>query len=151
MYSFPSATNKYLLTVVNAHNCISKDSIIVTIKGNAPIITIEKDTVCQGNASEISIVSDIAIDSTVWIIENQIINTDTNKHVFSSFGNFPIWVSAYSGECSSTSKDTIIVKPSPTAAFIVGKLCPNQAINFTTTSFAPEFEQIDSVQMDIPK
>ncbi|MBK8805334.1 MAG: hypothetical protein IPO21_01260 [Bacteroidales bacterium] len=38
----PSATNKYLLTVVNAHNCISKDSIIVTIKGNAPIITIEK-------------------------------------------------------------------------------------------------------------
>ncbi|MBK8805341.1 MAG: hypothetical protein IPO21_01295 [Bacteroidales bacterium] len=84
----PSATNKYLLTVVNAHNCISKDSIIVTIKGNAPIITIEKDTVCQGNASEISIVSDIAIDSTVWIIENQIINTDTNKHVFSSLAIF---------------------------------------------------------------
>lgn len=109
---------KYLVKITNQNNCLLTDSIQVTIKGIAPQLKINADTVCFGSETHIRVESASALTSRKWFIEGTTIEstTDTLKHQFSDFGEHIIRLDAETADgCDNYQYDTLRIGENPTA------------------------------------
>ncbi|MDP4266265.1 MAG: PKD domain-containing protein [Bacteroidota bacterium] len=132
----------YTVKLTSKYNCITNDTIKITIQGASPLSIFVADTVCIGDSthftnnttsSNISGLNDTIIKSYFWIFEDQTTSDKKNPvYKFSSPGVHTITLVSTSGfECSSSPyKKNIYVVNVPDVLFDNEIAFKNDTVNF---------------------
>jgi hypothetical protein len=139
----PQISGIYRIQATNQNSCISRDSISVTIQGQAPVVNLQIDTVCQGQSTLLSSEVLSATDSLYWIIDNAKIYETQASVTFQIYGSYPVEFRAYDSGCFTVIQDIATVKQNPIAEFSHGVICPNQELQLYNESTSPENETIE--------
>lgn len=125
-YASPDQTTQYVVTV-SAGLCQNTDTLTVFVNP-APAVNFDATEVCFGTPTQFSDLTTIAapdnITSWNWDLDEGV-STDTNPSItYSSAGTYNISLTVESSSaCSSTGTGTVIVNPSPVAAFTANDTC----------------------------
>jgi PKD repeat protein len=146
-----NAPGNYTLTATNIRGCLAKDTIAVTIKGVAPTISFNADTVCKGLATsfteQISVQPPALLSSITWKFtasDSSVASNPTFK--FSSSGVYNVQLTAITNVgCNSSFAKDVLVKSAPMAAFdLLSDACVNNGYVFNSTSTVAPGDNITS-------
>ncbi|MCF8277595.1 MAG: PKD domain-containing protein [Flavobacteriales bacterium] len=122
----PSVTTTYLVTI-SLGQCQNSDSITVFVNP-APQVSFVANEVCFGTISQFTDFSTIASPDSIiswsWDLAESL-STDTNPSItYASAGTFDVsLVLESSSGCSSSGTGTVMVNPTPNAAFSANDTC----------------------------
>jgi PKD repeat protein len=137
-------SGEYFVEVTNSNGCVKKDTIQVTIIGQAPTIQLSfPNQFCQNESASFSessfVQSGEAIASRIWNFGNNT-NSSLSNGTFSDnivgTYNGTLTVNSVSG-CQSTLPFSYNIRPKPLANYTSPLLCDNVTGLFTNTSTAP--------------
>ena len=135
----PQTTGIYWLEV-SANGCTERDSIFITIRGDAPTANFIADNVCFGDSVQFI---DASLNPTLgvinkwkWSFGNAQADTVQNPTIlFDSVKTY--WVSLFvetDAECADSISKTITINPNPKAGFFNSLACKGDTVFFTDTS-----------------
>ncbi|MEX0811979.1 MAG: PKD domain-containing protein [Chitinophagales bacterium] len=132
----------YYLTATNSLGCIASDSILINIKGDAPVVNFAVDNNCEGSAVEFTDQSTTNTGSIVfwqWNFGDQSSAQDENPtHVYDTTGTYTVQLTVETDSgCTGTGSQSIAVKPRPIANFINNTTCAGQPVTFQELSAPP--------------
>jgi hypothetical protein len=135
----PQANGVYWVDV-SANECTVRDSIIITIKGDAPIADFTAPNVCFGDTAFFMDNSQNptlgVIDTWRWDFGNGLSDTAQNTSIFytnAQLYNVSLYVET-DAQCSDSITKTFLVNPKPVAGFTNSLACVGDTIFFTDTS-----------------
>lgn len=133
-----SGTYTTQLTVISNFNCISSNSLVVSVYPK-PIVVFNSQPVCQGLQTVFNNQSSIANGQIVnfnWAFGDNTSAFGFNPpHIYSTAGNYNITVTAISNHnCVNVGSQTAIVYPKPNVNFQSTTTCLNQATQFNNQS-----------------
>jgi len=142
-----NATGQYSVVVTNTNNCIGRDTINVSVAGQAPVVDYTASIGCYGNAVSFTNLSSAVsgtITNTNWNFGDPIsgasnTSTLTNPfHTFSDTGTYSVLLNVITNAgCEQTVTKTIHIAPKPTVNFSIGNSCQNDSTAFTNLSSSP--------------
>jgi gliding motility-associated-like protein len=126
------------LTAISNFNCISTQSINVTVYPN-PVVIFNALPVCQGIQTLFNNQSSIANGQIVnynWAFgDNSSVLGLNPSHLYSNAGSFNVILTATSNQnCINSGMQTVIVYPKPNVNFQSTSTCLNQATQFNNQS-----------------
>jgi len=133
-------TGQYSVIVTNTNNCVAKDTINVSITGQAPVANFTTSIGCKNNAvsfTDLSIPpSGNTISSYDWNFGDNLSSTNTSTlsnpiHTYTNTGTYTISLTVTTNTgCSQSITKTIQIFPKPTVNFTVGLSCQNDSTSF---------------------
>ncbi|HIA13024.1 MAG TPA: PKD domain-containing protein, partial [Flavobacteriales bacterium] len=119
----PSTTGIYCLTATDTNGCIAEDSVLITVKGEAPTANFSMDTTCFGEISSFTDLSTVPFPYNIvnwtWDFGDGNSSTATDpSHYYDSVGvyNVSLSVTTDSG-CFGDTIISIDIHPLPMAGF----------------------------------
>lgn len=144
---YVNTTGQYYTIVTNTNNCIAKDTINVTVIGQAPIAAFINSATCKNNSvsfTDNSIPpSGNTISSWLWNFGDGTTLADTSIiqnpfYTYADTGNYQIHLSITTNAgCKQTAIKNIHVAPKPVANFNNIISCQNDSALFTNLSTSP--------------
>ena len=148
-----NTTGQYFVAVTNTNNCIAKDTIAVTILGQAPTVNFATSVGCKNSAvtfTNLSLApSGNSITSTFWNFGNTASPTNTSSifnpiHLFSDTVKYVVsLVVGTDVGCSNSITYSLHVAPNPTVNFSFGMACQNDSTQFTSITSSPSYSIIN--------
>lgn len=133
-------TGQYSVIVTNTNSCVAKDTINVTITGQAPVANFTTSIGCKNNAvsfTDLSVPpSGNTIASYEWDFGDPLSASNTSTlsnpfHTFSDTGNYSVILKVITNVgCEQSIIKTIHVAPKPLVNFTVGLSCQNDSTSF---------------------
>lgn len=133
-------TGQYSVIVTNTNSCVAKDTINVTITGQAPVANFTTSIGCKNNAvsfTDLSVPpSGNTIASYEWDFGDALSASNTSTlsnpfHTFSDTGNYSVFLKVITNVgCEQSIIKTIHVAPKPLVNFTVGLSCQNDSTSF---------------------
>lgn len=134
-------TGQYSVIVTNTNSCVAKDTINITVAGQAPVANFTSSIGCKNNAvsfTDLSVPpSGNTINSYDWNfgdLSSGSANTSTLSnpfHTFSDTGNYSITLKVITNiGCEQSVTKTIHIAPKPIVNFTVGLSCQNDSTSF---------------------
>jgi len=144
-----NATGQYSVVVTNTNSCVAKDTINVTIIGQAPIANFLYSVGCKNTAVSFANLSTAPISNTItntlWDFGDPVSATNTSTlsnpfHTFSDTGNYTVKLKVITNVgCEQTISKTIHIAPTPTVNFSNGISCQNDSTQFTSLISSPSY------------
>lgn len=138
-----NTSGAYSVQVTNSQGCVGRDTINVSIAGNAPVVAFTIDTLCLGQAYlpvNTSASTDASpITSYLWNFgDGNSAAVQSPQHFYQSAGIYPVSLTVTtSAGCSNTLVRQVTVRDNPIAAFTVPAVgCIQNPLQFTNTSTA---------------
>jgi PKD repeat protein len=138
-----NTTGQYSVVVTNTNNCVAKDTINVTVLGQAPSANFFTSVGCKNSAvsfTNSSIApSGNSISNTDWNFGDPLSASNTSTlsnpfHTFSDTGFYSIRLKVITNVgCEQSITKTIHVTPTPTANFSNGISCQNDTTSFSSS------------------
>ncbi len=132
-----NTTGTYSIIAENANGCIAKDTIDVTILGDAPIVQMQIPAeVCLGDTFNFQDQSTTTDGSTIIDWEWAFANNDTltianGTQVYDTSGFFPVHLTVEtSAGCFNDISDTIQVRSLPILTYATSNQCEDEEIQF---------------------
>lgn len=135
-----SNTGQYSVIVTNTNSCVAKDTIHVTVIGQAPVANFTTSIGCKNNAvsfTDLSVPpSGNTIASYEWDFGDALSASNTSTlsnpfHTFSDTGNYLVTLKVITNAgCEQSITKTIHVAPKPIVNFSVGLSCQNDSTSF---------------------
>jgi PKD repeat protein len=132
------ASGQYWLTAMNANSCSKKDTINITIAGNAPTADFSNSVInCIGDVSQFTDLSIPPSGDTIvdWYWDFGDANTSTissPSHTYADTGTYSVSFKVTTNEgCSAGINKIIHVYPLPVATFTETNLCEDAGALFT--------------------
>lgn len=136
-------SGQYNVTVTNQNNCVAKDTINVTISGQAPIAGFENTPACSNTSiqfTDTSRVNDGSIlNQWFWDFGNTNTLADTSvltnpSYTFADTGSYQITLRVKSSQgCSQSIQKNIRVFPKPIVDYYTSIACQNDTTSFFST------------------
>lgn len=133
----PNQTTEYVVTI-NLGQCQNTDTLTVFVNPS-PNVNFVGTEVCFGSQTQFSDFSIVAAPDSIvawnWDLSEQL-STDTNPSItYSSPGTYSIDLEVESSNgCTGNESGSVVVNPSPTAAFSANDTCLLQVTSFTDES-----------------
>ncbi|MEI6767241.1 MAG: PKD domain-containing protein [Bacteroidota bacterium] len=130
----------FWVTATNIRGCIGRDTVHVTIIGNAPITNFRADSVCSGDSTHFTDLSTVLLPDVIaqwhWTFGDGNISTLSNPaHQYAAPGTYTVSLKATSNMgCYHTFGKQVIVYAKPSAQFTTSTACINNAYLFTDHS-----------------
>ena len=144
-----NTTGQYSVVVTNTNNCVARDTINVSIAGQAPIANFSQSVGCKNTAVSFVNLSSApmsnTITSTLWDFGDPVSATNTSTlsnpfHTFSDTGNYTVKLKVITNVgCKQTISKTIHIASTPTVNFSNGISCQNDSTKFTSLINAPSY------------
>ncbi len=144
-----NTTGQYSVVITNTNNCVARDTINVSIAGQAPIANFSQSIGCKNTAVSFTNLSSAPISntitSTLWDFGDPVSATNTSTlsnpfHTFSDTGNYTVKLKVITNVgCKQTISKTIHIAPTPTVNFSNGISCQNDSTKFTSLINAPSY------------
>jgi len=135
-----NTTGQYSVIVTNTNSCVAKDTINVTVAGQAPVANFTTSIGCKNNAvsfTDLSIPpSGNTISSYEWNFGDALSASNTSTlsnpfHTFSDTGNYSVILKVITNVgCEQSITKTIHIAPKPLVNFTVGLSCQNDSTSF---------------------
>ncbi|RFC55748.1 PKD domain-containing protein [Brumimicrobium aurantiacum] len=139
-----NTTGTYSVIVENSNGCIAKDTIDVTILGDAPIVQMQIPAeVCLGDTFNFQDQSTTTDGSTIidweWAFaNNDTLTIATGTQVYDTSGFFPVHLTIEtSAGCFNNITDTIEVRSLPILTFATSNQCEDESILFNGGQMTP--------------
>jgi PKD repeat protein len=136
-------SGQYIVSVTNQNNCVAKDTINVTISGQAPIAGFENTPTCLNTNIQFTDTSRVTDGSTInqwfWDFGNTTILADTSiltnpSYTFPDTGSYQITLRVKSSQgCSQSIQKNIRVFPKPIVDYYTSIACQNDTTSFFST------------------
>lgn len=133
-------TGQYSVIVTNTNSCVAKDTINITITGQAPVANFTTSIGCKNNAvsfTDLSVPpSGNTISSYEWNFGDALSASNTSTlnnpfHTFSDTGYYSITLKVITNVgCEQSITKTIHIAPKPIINFTVGLSCQNDSTAF---------------------
>ncbi len=138
-----NTSGKYWLTVKNANNCIAKDTIQVTISGQAPNVNFNNSIACHKNIVQFTDASTVSGGSNLnqwqWNFgdplsgANNMTNIHNPPHIFSDTGIYYVTLNVSSDVgCSQSKQIAVHVYPNPRPSFTYSLSCQKDSTDFSS-------------------
>ncbi|MES2566575.1 MAG: PKD domain-containing protein [Bacteroidota bacterium] len=138
-------SGQYSVIVTNTNNCIARDTINVSITGQAPAANFTTGISCFGSAVSFTNLSTASSGNTITTVNwdfgdplSASSNTSTVSnpfHMFSDTGNYIIRLNVITNVgCEQAVSKTIHIAPKPVVNFSIGNSCQNDSTAFTNLS-----------------
>ena len=137
-------SGQYSVIVTNTNNCIAKDTINVTVVGQAPTANFSSTIGCLNSLVNFSNLSmppmGNTIDSTIWSFGDPLSASNSSTltspaHTYTSTGTYTVSLKVITDAgCTQSITKQIIVSPVPTASFVAGTSCQNDNTTFMSQS-----------------
>ncbi|TVR82327.1 MAG: PKD domain-containing protein, partial [Chitinophagaceae bacterium] len=133
----------YWVEVRNANACVARDTINITIIGDAPNVDFITNPACVDEAINLIDLTTVNPPSTLtnWYWDFGDGNTDSVSNpifAYSQAGTYTIDLTIETSDgCFGSASRTIEVNPKPTASFNAGLSCGGNLLNFNNLSTAP--------------
>jgi PKD repeat protein len=144
-----NSTGQYSVVVTNTNSCVAKDTINVTIVGQAPIANFSQTTGCKNTAVSFTNLSSAPISntitSTLWDFGDPLSASNTSTlsnpfHTFSDTGNYTVKLKVITNVgCEQTVLKNIHIAQTPTVNFSNGISCQNDSTQFTSLISSPSY------------
>jgi PKD repeat protein len=132
-----NSSGQYWVTVSDINSCSKKDTINISIAGNAPVALFSSNNTCLGNSIQFNDLStppsgDI-ISLWKWDFGDNTTSTLQNpSHMFADTGSYVVkLIVTTNAGCSSAYSRIIHVYPNPVVSFTSSNLCQNANVQFT--------------------
>lgn len=139
-----NASGQYSVVVTNTNNCVAKDTINVTVLGQAPTANFSSSVGCKNNAVSFTNLSSPpatnTITNTIWNFGDVLSSSNTSTlsnpyHTYTDTGFYQVTLRVITNtSCEQTITKTIHIAPSPTVNFSNGLSCQNDSTAFTNLS-----------------
>ncbi len=137
-----NSTGQYSVVVTNTNNCIAKDTIFVTIQGQAPVANFTTNIGCINSIVNFTDLSIPPLGNTItnydWNFGDNLSSTNTSTlsnpmHTYTSTGTYSISLTVTTNTgCSQSITKTIQIFPKPTVNFTSGLSCQNDNTTFSS-------------------
>lgn len=144
-----NTTGQYSVIVTNTNSCVAKDTINVTVIGQAPTANFLHSVGCKNAAVSFTNLSNAPISNTItnilWDFGDPLSTSNTSTlsnpfHTFSDTGNYIVKLKITTNiGCAQTVLKTIHVAPTPTVNFSNGISCQNDSTQFTSIISSPSY------------
>jgi len=151
-------TGAYSVVVTNTNNCIARDTINVTVLGQAPVANFTTGVGCQNNQVTFTNLSTPPTGNTIvsnnWdfgdLLSSSNTSTLTNpSHTYTNTGTYTINLNVTTNTgCSQTISKTLTVYPKPSVNFSNGISCQNDSTTFSNLSTSALGYSITSLAWD---
>ncbi len=124
---------------------------ITVTENQAPVLDIQLSSLCSGNSSTITAISNQLLISSNWIINGEAMSGDTVHYTFPSPGTYTITLEVQSTNgCSNriTKDITIYDPPVPGFTSPVGTICTNGEVAFTNQTNTQGADDLVSYHWD---
>ncbi len=131
-----NSPDNYSVTVTDTLGCVAKDTIQITIHGQAPVPNFTWENICFGDSTQL-VDSSYTIDNShiiswQWQLPDTSLTTQNVTFTFSDTGSFSvILVINTDSNCSNTIQKQVTIHTLPQADFSTTQLCNNVPINFS--------------------
>jgi PKD repeat protein len=139
-----NASGQYSVVVTNTNNCVAKDTINVTVLGQAPTANFSSSIGCKNNAVSFTNLSSPplsnTITNTIWNFGDVLSSSNTSTlsnpfHTYNDTGFYQITLRVITNtSCEQSVTKTIHIAPSPTVNFSNGLSCQNDSTTFTNST-----------------
>lgn len=140
-----TTTGQYSVVVTNTNNCVARDTINITISGQAPVANFSTSIGCQNTSVSFTNLSSAVLGNTIiatnWNFGDPASGTFSTStvnnpfHTFSDTGNYIIRLTVItSAGCEQSITKTIHISPKPTVNFSIGNSCQNDNTSFSNLS-----------------
>jgi len=136
-------SGQYIVSVTNQNNCVAKDTINVTISGQAPIAGFENTPTCLNTNIQFTDTSRVTDGSTInqwfWDFGNTSTLADTSiltnpSYTFPDTGSYQITLRVKSSQgCSQSVQKNIRIFPKPIVDYYTSIACQNDTTSFFST------------------
>ena len=127
--------DNYAITVTDTLGCVAKDTIQITIHGQAPVPDFTWQNICLGDSTQLTDSSYTTDNSNIISWQWQLPDTLSSQNVSYTFpdtGNFPVTLTiSTDSNCSNTIVKQVTIHPLPAADFTTTQLCNNTPIYFS--------------------
>ncbi len=142
-----TVSGNYSVAVTNANNCTGYDTVNVTVLGTAPTSAFTGANLCLGQPylpANSSTGNSSPITAYNWNFGNGDASTLASpSYTYTAIGSYTVSLGVTNQDgCSSSSTQTVVVKPNPTALFNTGTACINNPFQFTDLSIPPAGDSI---------
>lgn len=131
-----SSTTNYIVTVTNANNCSSTDSVLITVYPN-PNVNFSVPTLCVNKPAQFTDLSSGGGNGINWNFgDGGTSNLVNPTHTYDSTGNYTVTLTATgAGACSSTLSIPVVVNPLPVTPSLSGNspICAGDEIQLVAT------------------
>lgn len=144
-----NSSGQYFLAVTNTNNCLAKDTIQITVVGQAPSVNFDFSVGCKNSLvtfTNMSIApSGNNITSSFWNFGNASSSTNTSSatnpnHTFADTGNYTVYLNVITDAgCNNSISKLIHVAPTPTVNFVYSTPCQNDSIQFSSIVSSPTY------------
>jgi PKD repeat protein len=144
-----NTTGQYSVAVTNTNSCVAKDTINVTIVGQAPTANFSHSVGCKNSAVSFTNLSSAPISntitSTLWDFGDPMSASNTSTlsnpfHTFSDTGNYTVKLKVITNVgCEQTVLKNIHIAPTPTVNFSNGISCQNDSTQFSSLISSPSY------------
>lgn len=134
------STHAYWVQITNPRGCVARDTILINVRGKAPVVSFTAPGKCFGETTEMSDLSYCIDESNLvswqWNFgDGQTASTQNPTHQYTSSGIYPITLSVTSDSlCSNSIIIPTVVYSLPVADFTPLMGCNNTPIQFTDQS-----------------
>lgn len=134
------STHAYWLQITNPRGCVARDTILINVRGKAPVVSFTAPGKCFGETTEMSDLSYCIDESNLvswqWNFgDGQTASTQNPTHQYTSSGIYPITLTVTSDSlCSNSIVIPTVVYSLPVADFTPLMGCNNTPIQFTDQS-----------------
>lgn len=144
-----NATGQYFVAVTNTNNCIAKDTINVTVLGQAPTVAFNNSIGCRGNVITFNNLSYAPSGNTItniyWNFGNPSSTSNTTSvtnptHTYADTGTYVVSLKINTDVgCSNTLSQNLHVAPNPTVNFVFATPCQNDSTAFASVVASPVY------------
>lgn len=150
-----NTSGQYSVIVTNTNNCVAKDTINVTIQGQAPVANFTTNIGCINSIVNFTDLSVPPSGNTLTAYEwnfgdlGSATNTSTlsnPSHTYTNTGTYTVSLKVISNAgCEQTIRKIIQVFPKPTVNFISGISCQNDSTAFSSLTTSTSGYSISSL------
>ena len=150
-----NTTGSYSVAVTNTNSCIAKDTINVTVLGQAPVSNFTTSVGCKNSQVTFSNLSTPpsgnTITSHLWDFGDPLSGSNTStltnpSHTYTNTGTYTISLKVTTNTgCSQTITKTLTVYPTPTVNFSNGISCQNDSTSFSNLSISSNGYSVTTV------
>lgn len=140
-----TTTGQYSVVVTNTNNCVARDTINITILGQAPVANFSSTLGCKNNQINFTNLSippmGNIISNSEWNFGNlpsPSTSTLTNSfHTYSDTGSYTVKLTVFTDSgCKETITKTIHIAPTPSVNFSAGVSCQKDSTAFSNQSIS---------------